>query len=75
MTPLQTLAVAFIGGLAALFSIALCVGLALLAMSAWDHLSNLPEAYRTRRERLQARRKDFDTCRAIDALPARTPDE
>lgn len=73
MTPAQALIVGAVGGITGVLSLALTVILAVLALGLWERLREIPQAYRNRRnhrQQLRSRRADFDTCRAIDALPA-----
>ncbi|MEU9972326.1 hypothetical protein [Streptomyces sp. NPDC051014] len=69
MSPLQVLALGALGGISGVIGLGLFIALVVYAFEAVDHARRIPEALRARRERLQARRADYDACRAIDALP------
>ncbi|MEU4165601.1 hypothetical protein AB0F46_01785 [Streptomyces sp. NPDC026665] len=78
MTPSQIFLIAALGGIAGVvglfIGLALSVALVLLALKIGERLSELPEAWRNRRQQL-AQRRDLDACMAIAALPAHNPGE
>ncbi|MEU9386180.1 hypothetical protein AB0D38_36830 [Streptomyces sp. NPDC048279] len=69
MTTTQVFLTGAAGGIAGVIGMGLFVVLVVLAFEAVDGIRRIPEALRVRRERLRARRADYDACRAIDALP------
>ncbi|MFF3848002.1 hypothetical protein [Streptomyces sp. NPDC002328] len=72
MTQNQVLAVAAIGGLAAVLSLIAIVGLALTVHAAAARIVDLREARRERRRAARQTAADLATCQAITALGTTT---
>ncbi|MFF8034894.1 hypothetical protein [Streptomyces sp. NPDC016626] len=69
MTPPQVLAVAALGGLAAIIISALFIALALGLYTIIDRIVDLREDHRVRRAHKRQQRADLATCQAISSLP------
>jgi hypothetical protein len=73
MTPFQVLAVAALGGLAALVGLVLVTALALGLYQVIDRVIDLRDTHRARRALRRQQRADLAACHAIDALPTHQP--
>ncbi|MFG2515987.1 hypothetical protein [Streptomyces sp. NPDC048584] len=73
MTPFQVLAVAALGGLAALVAVVLFIALALGLYQVIDRIIDLRAQHRARRALRRQQRADLAACHAINSLPARQP--